>query len=85
MVLVAMNATFALLEINRVVGKIPMHDGMAIGVEVEALLPHGCAHEHEGPERRVERCTQLTRSRRPAAIIDPSTLVVAESRGKCGS
>ena len=36
---VAVDAAFALLEVDRIVWQIPVDDDVAIGVEVEALLP----------------------------------------------
>jgi hypothetical protein len=34
MPLVAMHASFSLLEVNRVAGKVPMDNGMAVRVEI---------------------------------------------------
>ena len=36
---VAVDAAFALLEVDRVVRQIPVDDDVAVGVEVESLLP----------------------------------------------
>ena len=53
-VLEAVHAPLPLLQINRVVRQVPVDDGMAVEVEVEALLTDRSAREHEWPERRIE-------------------------------
>ncbi len=50
----AVDATFALLEINRVSRKVPMHHGVAVEMEVESFLPHRRRGEDKRPEWRVE-------------------------------
>src|SRR5690606_1975027 len=50
----------ALLKINRVRRQIPVHDRMAVVMEVEAFLPNGRAGQDERPEWRVEGRPYLT-------------------------
>ena len=38
--LVSVDPTFALLEVHRIGGQVPMDDRVAVLVEVEALLSH---------------------------------------------
>src|SRR4051794_9170594 len=57
--LVAVNSTFALLEVDRVVRQVPVDDDVAVGVEVESLLPDRGADEDERPIRGVEPLAQL--------------------------
>ena len=52
--LVPVNAPLALLQVDRVVGQVPMDDGVAPEMEVQPLLPDRCGGEDEGPERGVE-------------------------------
>ena len=40
--LVPVDATFVLLEVDRVVWQVPVHDDVAVGVEVQAVLPERC-------------------------------------------
>ena len=47
----AVNPAFPLLERYRVVWKIPVDEGVAVEVEVEALLPDRGSCHHEWPER----------------------------------
>ena len=56
---VAVHPALALLEINGVAGKVPMHDGVTPPVKIDALLPDGSSRKNERPERRVERCPDL--------------------------
>ena len=60
---VAVDAPFALLEVDRVVREVPVDDDVAVGVEVEALLPDRGADQDERPVRRVEPLAQLRRAR----------------------
>lgn len=46
-----MNATFPLLEVDRVAGKVSMDQAMTPEAKVETLLTHGRAGEHEVPKR----------------------------------
>src|SRR4051794_15210038 len=50
-----MHATLALLEVDRIRRKIPVYDGVAVRMKVQALLPDRGAGEDEWCERRVER------------------------------
>lgn len=68
-----MDATFALLEIYRVAGKIPVDEPVTPRMEVEALLTDGRARHDEGPERTVEGCPHRVLRVRGAA---PGTVVV---------
>ncbi len=52
--LVPVDAAFSLFKINWVRRQIPMHDRVAVVMEVEPLLPHGRAGQDERPEGRVE-------------------------------
>ena len=52
---IAVDPPFTLFEIDGVRGEVPVHDGVAIPVKVEALLPDGGGAEHERPEGGIER------------------------------
>jgi hypothetical protein len=52
--LVAVNTAFTLLQIDRIGRKVPVDDGVAILMEVEAFLADRCRRQNERPERRVE-------------------------------
>src|SRR5215211_263547 len=66
-----MHTAFALLQVNRVRREVPVHDGVAVGVEVQTLLPDGSRREYEGPERRVKGLAQLPRARDLGAVVGP--------------
>ena len=51
---VAVDAAFALLEMDRIARQVPVHQAMTPGVKVQSLLPDRGAGEQEGPERAVE-------------------------------
>ena len=54
MSLEAVNATFALLQIDWIAWKIPMVDTIAIGMKVQPFLADGCGGKNEGAEWRIE-------------------------------
>ena len=58
-----------------------MNDGMTVGVEVEPLLPNGCRRQHEGPERRIERLTDMIGASRLTAAFN---ILIAETHCEPG-
>src|SRR5271167_4399674 len=52
--LIAMNASFALLQVHGVAWQIPMNNRMAVGMEIQPFLADGSCRKDERPERRVE-------------------------------
>ena len=52
--LVAVDAAFPLLKVDRVARQVPMNQAMAPEVKVETFLTDGRAGEHERPEGTVE-------------------------------
>jgi hypothetical protein len=53
-ILGAMHAAFALLDVDGVVWKVPVHDPVGVQMEVQALLADGRRCQDEGPERGVK-------------------------------
>src|SRR5579871_3285420 len=57
----AVNAALALLEIDRIAGKIPVIDPIAVGVKVQAFLTNGSSGKDKRPEGRVEGVPYATK------------------------
>src|SRR5215216_884296 len=57
--LVPVNASFTLLEIDRIRRQIPVHNGMAVMMKIQTFLAHRCCCQYEGPKWRVERLAHL--------------------------
>ena len=74
-----MDSSLALFEVDRVGRQVPVHDDVAVRMEVEALLADGRADEGERPERRVEGLTQLRSPRGLLAGCTVAALIVAEA------
>ena len=55
MALETVDAALALLQIDGIRRQIPMHERMAIGMEIEPLLPDRSRGKNEGTEGRIER------------------------------
>ena len=53
--LVAVDAAFTLLEVHGVRRQIPVHDRVAVGVEVQAFLADGSGRKDAGPEGGINR------------------------------
>src|SRR5579885_2272821 len=69
MSLEAVNAALALFKIDRIAGKIPVVEPIAIRMEVEAFLTDGSGGEDEWPERRVEGVPHAAEPRDGALVI----------------
>ena len=78
----AMDPPLALLQVHRVRRQVPVHDGMAVGMEVEPLLPHRGGGQDERPERRVESLAHPVDSLNRLAVLHPVTQPQAEARSK---
>ena len=77
--LVAVHPAFALLEVDGVRWQVPVHDRMAVGVEVQPLLANRRGREDEGPEWGVERLSHLSLARARRAVV---ALLRAETHGE---
>ena len=84
--LVAVDAALALLEVDRVGGQVPVDDGVAVGVEVETLLPDRGGRQDERPERRVEGGAHLLGAGTPplAGSARLVGLLLAEAKRETG-
>src|SRR6266542_5746593 len=56
-----------------------MHNGMAVLVKIESLLPHGRCRQNKRPERRIERSPDLIRARRLSSRL---RLILAQPCGE---
>ena len=56
---VAVDATFALFEVDWVDGGVPVQQGVAPPMEVDAFLPDAGRGQHEGPEGAIEGLPDL--------------------------
>lgn len=76
---VAVDAAFALLEVDRVGRQVPVHHRVAVGMEIQSLLPDGSGRQHKGPERGVEGLANL-----PLACAGPTVvaLLSTEAHGE---
>src|SRR6266540_4197932 len=73
--LVAVDPAFSLLEVDGVGRVVPVDDGVAPPVEVDAFLPDGCGREDEGPEWAVEGGAYL---RQAGVVVALTECAVAE-------
>src|SRR5579872_4653348 len=82
MPLIAMDASFPLLQFDRVGGQIPVVNDMTIGMEVETFLTDGCRREDKRPERGVESRLDSLRSGEFLVLVAPE---VTEAHGKAAA
>jgi hypothetical protein len=77
--LIAVNAPLALLKVHGVGRQVPVHDCVAVLVEVKPLLADGGCSEHKRPEGRVEGCAHMLGAHLLLIVL---ALVTAEAHGK---
>ena len=77
--LVAVNAAFALLEVYGIRRQVPVHNRVAVGVEVQAFLADGSGRKDKGPEGRVEGLAHLSFAGSRLAVV---AFLSAEAHGE---
>src|SRR5688500_5551885 len=75
-----MDSALALFEVDGVRGEVPMDDGVAVVVEVEALLADRGGREDEGTEGGGEGFADLIGARGGAVVV----ALVGEASGELG-
>ena len=78
MAFVAMHASFALFQVDRIARQIPVVEPMAVRMEVESFLSDRCGRQHERPERRVKGITYAAQAGRRFFFV----AIVGEPHGE---